>query len=163
MLSDHFNILPHTTCSLLLFPFLTFLEIKETALAVSLLYPLRWHRSSPVLSAAPCFASSSSSCRTLFRLQHFSPTKVKKGFSNALCSLRCSASAKSTSLIFIASFPCVFAPLSLFCLEISWLLLLHPTFWFPTAHRSFCNFFMLPILGHSPCSPCSVESLIHCL
>ena len=63
--------------------------IKETALAVSLLYPLGWHRSSPVLSAAPssCFASSNSS-----------PTKLK-GFSNALCSLRCCASARSTRLI----------------------------------------------------------------
>ncbi len=55
--------------------------IKETALAVSLLYPLGWHRSSPVpaaspsaaaASSAPCFASSSnSSCRTLFRLGSF--------------------------------------------------------------------------------------------
>ncbi len=36
-------------------------------------------------------------------LQHFSPTKVKKGFSNALCSFRCSASARSTSLIILCN------------------------------------------------------------
>ena len=33
-------------------------------------------------------------------LQHFSPTKVKKGFSNALCSLRCCASARSTCFLY---------------------------------------------------------------